>query len=462
LFANNKLKKSAVKGGCVKMKKLLLIIVALGMIVPAVAVDLDFYGNLKLGAWWEIRERYYEDTISVDTVMWIDTTGATVIDTVGALTDSDSLPYTFCNLLPHGHFGAKFKSDQFGACVEIGLQKNIYEARLSSMTDTKILPRENVFVYMRKWYVEWYMHDMFTLLLGQDYSPVNYVPSNQGYYDDNSFANSGCVYGGRRPMIQFTAGNFAAEESGLGWEAKVAVINPDTSIMKFRNETRYPKVDMKIPKFEGSVGINMEVGIFGFNLGGAFGYNTFNSGTYSGNAIGGLPKDSCKIPIVCWIGAGAAGFKLGPVSLDYTCAGGQNLGAYGLYITNPWVWRGGMMPEVVEIFWPFHEEVLDTMGIPIDYELKNSTAFEMAFILKVKPVEWLGFEGGYGIIMADHSYWKYIERWPEDNIRAYYGNITFTVAEVLEFAPEFGQYLYGPLDGYGRITYGGLQTRFSF
>lgn len=442
------------------MKKILLVLVAFAIVLPVMAIDLDFYGNLKLGPWWEKRERWYEDTVKVDTIWKLDTLGGIVVETTNVDLGPDSLPYTYTTFLPHGYLGAKFKSDRFGGCIELGVHKNVYEGRISGSTDGKLLARESMFITLRNWYVEWYLNDLVTILLGKTITPMTFVPSNQGYYNDNSFANTGCPYAGRRPMIQLSLGNMAAGEGGFSWESKVAVIDPDTVRIQFRNDQKSSKVETKIPKFEVSAKFNLEQEIFGLNFGGAVGYNTFTIGSHKNNAIGGLKLDSCKIPINCYAYAGAVGVKLGPVSLDFTIGGGQNTGAYGLWTTTPWVWRGDAVSEVVEIFYPFHEEVLDSLGSPIDYELQNSTAREMAVILKVKPTDWLAFEGGGGTVQAEHPHKKFSDRW--NDTYAWYGNFTITVAEVLQFAPEVGQYWYGPLIGYGRTTYGGIQTRFSF
>jgi hypothetical protein len=155
--------------------------------------------------------------------------------------------------------------------------------------------------------------------------------------------------------------------------------------------------------------------------------------------------------------------------LTFNGAFGQNLGAYGVEISNPFLWRQAsvpglqdvLVPTVVDIFYPKHIEIVDTTGTGENYwELKHGTARQMCVILNIQPIEWLAFEGGYGRIVAEHDEPGLDSTW--ENTNAYYGGVRCKVADILEINPEFGQYIYGHEPGFGRITYWGVEFAIVF
>ena len=85
---------------------------------------------------------------------------------------------------------------------------------------------------------------------------------------------------------------------------------------------------------------------------------------------------------------------------------------------------------------------------------------EIAGILKIKPLEFLSFEGGVGIVMGDHEFSPYSERF--NDALAWYFQTELTVLEMMKITPEIGQYNYGPLKWWGRYFYWGLNTGIAF
>ncbi len=458
------------------MKRLLILGIVVGFALQAAAIDFDFYGKMRLGVWQLRYERSYDDSVGVDTNVVVrrnvvydsinsrwDTT-----DIYRTVSESDSLAYYNTDFLPHGYLGVNCAINNFDLCFEFGIAKNVNQVRIiGGVTRPRLLGKESMAIYMRKWTINWHINDLISIVFGQDYSPVNFIPSEQVLYTKNSFANTGCVYGGRNPMVQFSLSNIASGGEGAGFTGgvKLAAIKPDTVALQFRGDDLYSsKVDAKMPKLEAKGEINYENNILGAYFGIAGGYNRFSIGSYFQSDViqNRIPLDSAKSLVTCYIIAGNACFKVGPVSLDYTLGIGKNPGAYGLFVSpNPWVWRGDQKADITNIFYPKHEVVMDASGGDTGlFKILNSNSTQMAWILKVKPFDWLYFESAFGMVAADHEYEEWEKNW--NNVYAYYAQFEFTVAEQLKLTPEFGQYYYGPKMWYGRHTYWGFQVEFGF
>ena len=164
------------------------------------------------------------------------------------------------------------------------------------------------------------------------------------------------------------------------------------------------------------------------------------------------------------------------VTIAYSCAGGQNLGLYGVNIGNPFKWRGDPDADLINIFYPYarlagygpsEEDPIFEKGSLIDpalaksaKTLNNSYALEMAWIIKIKPWNFLSAEGGFGMVKASHddpgrnSWWH--------DTYAWYGQVDVTVSNLLTLTPEFGYYFYGPGYKQGKFNYWGLNSQVRF
>ncbi len=431
------------------MKKLLVILILLGSLAPLYSADFQFYGKIRLGAWWEKSDSWYDDTVSfvidstIDTIILNDTLYK--MDTTSAGLGPDSLPMYYTSFIPNGYLGIKFRTDRLEIITEVGVKKTMYDGRNSCVTSNMFLARRNHFIYMRKWYIDWYVNDFLSFLFGKDASPVNFTPSNQGYYTMNSFANTGGVDGGANPMIQLTLGNASSVEEGIRWETKLAVLNPDTTYIDFRGNHDVD-VGMRVPKFESSANIGFSSGIFELSGEACYGFQRY----YLSSPLP-MPVDSCEGNVDAYVAGGHAQIKIGPVSIDWTGAVGKNLGNYGLYITNPWVWFGGVNPELVNIFYAFW---------PAGEDIKNSFAKEMAVILKLQFSEAFRIEMGGGVVAAEHDDEFRNSLW--HNTYATYLQTDIKLVDALFITPEIGGYFYGPEIGFGRRLYAGLQVRGEF
>lgn len=437
------------------MRKMFFIYVALLMAAPVMAVDFDLYGNLELGIWWDRRERWYDDTNEINI-----NTSTNDTDVVWG---ADSLPVFNSSWVPWGKFGFKLKTDRIAGCFELGISNNIYEMNLSGATGMKILKRENIFLYLRKWYGKFDINDYLSLLIGQDYAPANFLISDQAFYDNNAMTNLGCLYTGRIPSVQLTiAGEIG---TGLNLKGRVAALKPDTIIIGFRRNELESEVETRAPKAEARVDVDFETETFGFNAGLMGGFVRYYSLLRADPSI---PKDSFRVDVNCYVFGGEATIKAGPVTVSGTFSKSQNPAAYGIASGNRWEWRGSATdPKTKDIYIPFHYFEWDTTITANDttieqvWDIRNSDFFQWAVIAKVKPWEFLGFEGGFGWQTVEHEYETYNSYF--DDRFVWYFQTLITLFESFHITPEVGQFYWGAeyLQG-GRFTYWGIRSVFDF
>lgn len=441
-------------------KKLLLFCLLVGFIVPLQAADLDVYGKFYTGAWWLKNDKWYWDTVSIDTAHYIDSFGIERAETTNVEYGVDSIPYTSCNFMPKGSFGVKFKSDMFGGTIELGVNDNSYMLKLHGRggTGLALMKKLNTFAYMKKWYVECYLNDYLTWLIGKNTAPACFFPSNQSFWGGNSFNNIGCLFTGSNPMVQLSF-----HDPELKFEGKVAVIKVDTSIVLIKNKytdessqdtTRYYG-EVRFPKIEGSFGMNLEWGIVGFNAKIAGGFQRY----YSVIQKKEIDPNESKLNIDSYVIGADLGLKFGKISFAFDGFYGMNIGAYGVYIGDSFGWW--REARYMRVFYPIQEVILDAMGQPTDEAImRNGTVIEAAGIVKYKASELLSFEGGGGTVVGDHDFAEYENQWNETY--AWYFQTEMTLFEMLKITPEIGQYIYGPEIGFGRYLYWGISTYIEF
>ena len=97
------------------------------------AIDADMYGDFGILTFWEKPKRFDNDSIGVyqDTAWnWHTFYGA------------DSVELILNDWLPSGKLGIKFEAGQFGACIEFGIGKNAFDARMTG-TNTAVTRSAN-------------------------------------------------------------------------------------------------------------------------------------------------------------------------------------------------------------------------------------------------------------------------------------------------------------------------------
>lgn len=419
------------------MKKYLLIFILISFVIPVSSADVDIYGKFGMSNWWMKSERFYNDSIDKDTVIIGNDTS------ISKIWGADSMPIVSCNMLPFGKLGLAFKSDRFGGCVEFSISMNTYDNFYTyNPTTHRFFKKSSYYAAISKWYGEWYINDNFTLLAGKNTAPACFFPSNQAFWRENGLNNVGCLYTGSHPMMQLSI-----HDANKIVNCKIAAIKPDTTLLKVKNKDTWRMSyvgQTKMPKFEGSVEINLDKDLFGFRFEGAGGFQRYTSIVFGSD----LPADESYLDINSWVAGADLGIRLGPVSLTYDIFYGMNIGTYGVYIGEQFGWW--RIADYMRPFYPIQE--VDTMN--------NGYALEMAAIVQYKPIEMLSIEAGGGTVIGTHDYEEYKERW--DQTYAWYFQSQLHLFEHLTVTPEVGQYIYGPHMGFGRYIYGGFNFFIQF
>lgn len=422
------------------MERVMILLFILTSALTVRSADIDFYGKINLGIWYFSPERFYNDTIKDDSLVPL------------GLGLEDTMDIIISNWLPFGTFGTKFKGDRFGGCIEMGIHKNIYDSK--AWGDPSHFPfiqkKTSDYITMKRWYGEWYINDLFTILFGKSLAPTNFFPSNQMFWGGYGFNNIGCLCTGSHPMFQLTI-----KSPNEVFEGKIAVIKSDTSVINVRNKSSEwdnHQCDSKIPKLEGGFKYSVEKGIFSTYGSFAGGFQKYEVVLFSNtNSI--PEKDSCYLEISSFVIGTDLGIKVGPVSLSVDLLYGKNIGIYGVFVGDEFGWW--RTDRYMSVFFP--GVGADSSG---EWTLFNGTAFEIAGILNVKPTEFLSFEGGVGTVIGDHEFLRNKQEF--HNTLAWYFQTQLTVLEMLKFTPEVGRYDYGPLDGFGRYIYWGMNIGIEF
>ena len=328
--------------------------------------------------------------------------------------------------------------------------------------------KRRYFIKMQKWYAEWNISDNFTFLLGQDITPAFFSPSNQTFMGGRGLHSTGCLasgFNGAYPMFQLSI-----HDADQVFKGKVAVVRVDTTVIEYLNKSGHNVsylCETGLPKIEGSFGVTIDKEVFGFNGKLSGGIQRYNSVAFQDK----IKADDCKVPITSYIFGADIGIKLGPAKLAFDVFTGQNIGAYGVRVGDEWGWWR-IMDETddsrpfyyMKPFYPIHDyDTLgyDSLGDAIrDTVLYNSSATELAVVLNIKPWDFLAFEGGGGMVIGEHENENMDKIW--DPTYAWYAQMEATLFENLKITPEVGRYLYGPLFGFGRYIYWGLNTSVVF
>jgi len=426
-----------------KMKKLLIVFFVLLITGSAVAsADFDVYGKIGMAGWFMRYERFYADTVErTDTIY--DTIGSVIDTSFEYRRDRDTIPTNTTIMKPFGSLGIKFKTDRFAGCAEMGLYLNSYANNTFSPATAEYLvfQKRSFFLYVKKFYAEWFLNNYLTFKLGKDDAPTFFLSSNQGF--NGGHANTpGVLSTDRYPMFQIAVHNPAKTILG-----KFAVIKVDTSCLDYNNlskpQTIY-RCETRMPKFEGGFSLNLEKDFLGLNTSIAGGYIKYNTVIIDAT----VPAKDSKIDVDAWVIGGDFGFKARWVKLSFDIFGGKNVGTYGVSVGDEFGWW--RVSDFMRPFFPIHSK--DTV--------RNGWVLEGNFILNVKPTDNLAFELSAGHVRGTHDYKGYDKRW--EPTYTWYFMTELKVLEHLYITPEVGQFIYGKHLGFGRYIYGGLNTLVEF
>jgi len=348
------------------MKKLLVLLAAVAFVVaftvPSMAADWGFYGSARMATFMNDVTPAAPATQSDDDLLW--------------------------DLQGNSRIGASVKAGAIGGLFEYGSTPNL-----------------------RQLYGTWNFGGG-ELLLGQGYTPVFYLVSNQVWGADNDLVAYGGIYSGRIPMIQLSMG-------GL----KIALVKPVAA----GGITGYADTDTTMPKLE--VAYSFKAGPV--SLKPMFGYNSYDEeDTVTGRS------ESLSSYI---LGLGFSG-GFGPAYVKGSIYMGQNLGQYGFYqdADGSADWTGTNVADN------------DSMG----YQL----------VVGFKASDMITVEGGFGSVDSELD----LPGTWEDEATAYYVNATINLAKGCFIVPEFGvldhkdQTANGVKTEEGDTTYFGAKWQINF
>lgn len=420
------------------------------------AIDADMYGDFGILTFWEKPKRFDNDLIGVyqDTAWnWHTFYGA------------DSVELILNDWLPSGKLGIKFEAGQFGACIEFGIGKNAFDARMTGTNTTrKLYQRYGFYITANKWYAEWLINENFSLLLGQEYTPANFFSSNRLVGPQIGFANMGCLFIGSRPMFQV---GISTKDNIL--EAKVAAVKVDTQtiIIRYQSAGKTYVNEVKAPKVEGSVQFSKDFSeLFGLKAKVAGGYQTYLSFQYPDVNLEDPVKDDYSFDITSYLAAGELSLKLWRFNLLYSMFYGQNLGPYGIKIGVPSTFWRLHEYKYAKAYFPSHDRdtiIEDSLGMQDTlWSFSNSTVTEMSLILNVKLFDFLSIEGGFQEMFGEHEYTKFNELWLDRSNYSWYGQLEFTLFEYMKLTAETGFTKYGKYRGFGEFYYWGMGLGIDF
>jgi len=241
------------------MKKLLVILLVLGMVAPAMAAEWNFYGHSRVKAF------YYN----------FDDKASSVLDENG---DPESDTDLSMGLQGNARIGANVKASdevsgrfEYGTGVNVRLLYGVYNFGAGS------------------------------LLVGQDYTPIDTLYSNQVVEDDNGLLYEGCTYEGRIAQLKLKMGGFQMALVGN----KASGVDADTDVI--------------LPKIELAYDMNMDT----VSVGGYAGYQTYKTGA------AGVDHD-----VTSYLVGVRAKINMGPAYINAVAHYGQNLGNYGILMRN--------------------------------------------------------------------------------------------------------------------------------
>lgn len=234
------------------MRSVLLVLVCLLFAFSGVAAEWSLSGSVRIQSYYENFDKHLSGTGESDTDLNFGLQGDSRLD-------------------------AEVKvNDKMSATVELGIRSSV-KTRLFFAT---------------------YDFGSFKLEIGQDYTPTDFEPFNQVYFEDNALDGFGGVSAGRLPQIKLFMGDL---EIALVKSATMGDKNYDTML---------PKIELAY----GLSAAGVDARIFG-------GFNTYK---YEKKTSG---FDKSVLNYI--VGAGAT-YAFAPATISAVLWYGQNSGDYGL------------------------------------------------------------------------------------------------------------------------------------
>ena len=245
------------------------------------------------------------------------------------------------------------------------------------------------------------------LLVGQTYAPMNWFYSNQVFGVDNNLNAQGFIYSGREPMLKLTFGTL-----------QLALVNPDTNDL----DTGFTS-EAKIPAIEACYSWTHDV----ITLEVAGGYQSYE-----------LSNGGTTYDIDSYVFAVGAMFNFGAAFFNTSVFTGQNVGnLIALSVDGDNAWDDGFAAIS-------GTRVLD------------NDSMGYALVVGYKLNDMFTCEAGYGYAESDIDTFS-----SDDEIKAYYANVTVNLAPGVFFVPEIGRFD-GQEASDSETTYYGVKWQINF
>jgi len=361
------------------MKRFTVICAAIIMLFAfagsAMALEWGFYGSARMSTFWNDKD---EESPAYGDLLAGDDDGTT------------------WDLQSNARIGADVKSDTIGGRFEFAVN-------------------DETGVTTRRLYGTWNF-GAGELLVGQEYTPVTILYSNQVWGNDEDLLNTGAAYDARRPMVQFRFGGF-----------KLALIETNTADIS-GNASIIDK-DVTIPKVAAS--FNLKTNVFFADLFG--GFNTYKA----------VVDDDKDYDVNAYVGGLGFGFNAGPVFMKASGYYAVNAGAYGL---SQWGTK--------TIYYN-----------AVDDDIEDNESYGGMAVLGFKAGDKATVEvgGGYLKQEVDFTGTKI-----EDETFSYYGNVSLKFAPGVTIVPEAGVLDYSDIDkndvstDQGSLFYAGIKWQIDF
>jgi len=339
------------------MKKLLVVLLVLGMVAPAMAAEWNFYGSARAGFFYVSAD---EDASSA-------------LNSTGTDTESDTDLYYY--LHSNSRIGANVKtSDAVTGRFEYGTSGGYANIRLL--------------------YGEWHFGGG-SLLIGQDYTPVDTLYSNQAANTDNGLNNEGMPYEGRIGQLKLKMGGFQAALIPVNLSSGAYVADD---------------ADVVLPKIELAYDMKMDT----ISIGGYAGYMTYTGG-----------QSGADYDVVAWIGGVRGKLNFGPAYVNFAAFYAQNAGNYGLGLSNSYA--GSQLVSGTDT--------------------EEATTFSGAVAIGAKFSDMVAIEAGFGYMKSEvDNVGTGATGTREGDAMTYYVQLPITLAPGVFIVPEISVFDYGEDD----------------
>ena len=372
------------------MNKTLILSTAALVAAPAFAADWSFYGSAR-----------------------VSTFGEAVIDTG----DGDTKTSNSYKLQPNSRFGANAKDGNLGGTFEAGIGQVVTNAATGKTTNALVL---------RKLFGTWQIDDKLQLLIGQDFTPINYANSNQAWGSDNNLYGWGVTAEGRLPQVRLS-----------GYGASIALLNGRQTAIKAGSGTdtasyaarpaNTPKIELAYDQAFGSAHAGLGLAFNRYRLDATRSLGSAYESAYSVNNFVGTLDLSYKTDLLKV--AASASYAL-------------NSNELGLAAGNPFKAR-----------------------IDSDGELVNTSSLLGYVTASLSATPAIVPEVGAGF--ENHSQ-DFGDETASDTRLAFYGQVSLSPAKKVAIVPEIGVYLESGEDKNGEsydkptIVYYGAKSQISF